>query len=61
MSTLTSKGQMTLPKAAREALHLKPGQRLRVEVTADGGWLLRPIRLNRGLFPRRCVQWRVLR
>ena len=45
-TTLTSKWQMTLPKAAREALHLKPGQRLQVEVTADGGLLLRPIRLD---------------
>lgn len=45
-TTPTSKWQMTLPKAAREAPHLKPGQRLQVEVTADGGLLLRPIWLD---------------
>jgi AbrB family looped-hinge helix DNA binding protein len=31
MSTSPAKGQMTLPKAARAALHLKPGQRLQVD------------------------------
>jgi antidote-toxin recognition MazE-like antitoxin len=40
---LTNKGQMTLPKAAREALHLKPGQRLQ--------WMGSPIRLNRYRLP----------
>jgi antitoxin PrlF len=45
-TTLTSKGQMTLPKAAREALGLKAGQRFRVEITADGGLLLCPIKLD---------------
>jgi AbrB family looped-hinge helix DNA binding protein len=45
-TTLTSKGQMTVPKAAREALGLKAGQRFCVEITADGGLLLRPIKLD---------------
>ncbi len=35
-TTLTSKGQLTLPKAVRDKLHLKTGDRLRVEVTKDG-------------------------
>ena len=32
MTTMTSKGQMTLPKAVRDKLHLKPGDRLDVRV-----------------------------
>jgi len=31
-STLTSKGQMTLPKAIRDKLRLKPGDRFEVSV-----------------------------
>jgi AbrB family looped-hinge helix DNA binding protein len=33
-TTLTTKGQMTLPKAIRDRLNLKPGDRL--EVSTDG-------------------------
>ena len=36
-STLSSKGQVTVPKAIRTRLHLKPGDRLRFVVEADGG------------------------
>ncbi len=35
-TTLTSKGQITLPKAIRERLALKQGDRLRVAVDSDG-------------------------
>ena len=35
-TTLTSKGQITLPKAIRDRLALKQGDRLRVAVRADG-------------------------
>lgn len=43
---LTSKGQLTLPKAARDALHLKAGQRLIVDITPDGKLTLTPFRVN---------------
>ena len=35
-ATLTSKGQITLPKAVRDRLALTQGDRLRVAVDADG-------------------------
>lgn len=35
-TTLTSKGQITLPKAVRDRLALKEGDRLRVAVRKDG-------------------------
>jgi antitoxin PrlF len=43
-STITVKGQTTLPKAVRQALDLKPGDRLRY-VILDGG----EVRLLRGV------------
>ncbi|MGQ0655279.1 MAG: AbrB/MazE/SpoVT family DNA-binding domain-containing protein [Betaproteobacteria bacterium] len=45
-ATLTSKGQLTLPKRARDALKLKAGQRLAVEVSRDGTLLLTPQRVD---------------
>lgn len=45
-ATLTTKGQLTLPKPAREALKLKAGQRLAVEISGDGKLLLTPQRVN---------------
>ena len=41
-STLTSKGQTTLPKAVREALGLKSGDRLRYFISGDTVRLVRP-------------------
>jgi len=41
-ATLTSKGQMTLPKEVRTKLGLKPGDRLQVAVTADGRVVMTP-------------------
>ena len=35
-SNMTSKGQVTVPKDIREALGLKPGQRVRFEMDGDG-------------------------
>lgn len=35
-STLTSKGQITVPKAVRDALSLNPGDRLNFHLHADG-------------------------
>ncbi|MFD0895537.1 AbrB/MazE/SpoVT family DNA-binding domain-containing protein [Luteolibacter ambystomatis] len=34
-STITSKGQTTLPSQIREALHLKPGDRISYEIQGD--------------------------
>lgn len=34
-STLTSKGQTTIPRKVREALHLKPHQRLTYDIHGD--------------------------
>jgi len=35
-TTLTSKGQLTLPKAIRDHLHLHAGDRLEIELVDDG-------------------------
>jgi len=37
MTTITVKGQVTLPKAVREAAGLKPGDKVDVRATASGG------------------------
>ncbi|MBP6014971.1 MAG: type II toxin-antitoxin system PrlF family antitoxin [Alphaproteobacteria bacterium] len=36
MTTLTSKGQVTIPKRLRDHLRLKPGGEVEFEVIADG-------------------------
>ena len=41
-STLTTKGQITLPKALRVALHLKFGDKIVFEVLENGGYILKP-------------------
>ncbi|MCA9544582.1 MAG: AbrB/MazE/SpoVT family DNA-binding domain-containing protein [Myxococcales bacterium] len=43
-TTLTSKGQVTLPKAVRDQLNLTAGDRFDVEVTSDGVIQFRPVR-----------------
>lgn len=35
-TTLTSKGQVTIPSEIREALNLKPGDRLVIDLTEEG-------------------------
>jgi len=45
-STLTSKGQTTVPKAVRERLGLKPGDRLEFVVQDDGTALMVPATLR---------------
>jgi antitoxin PrlF len=37
MTTITVKGQVTLPKKVREAVGLKPGDRVEIRATASGG------------------------
>lgn len=41
-STVTAKGQTTIPKAVREHLKLKPGQRLKYFIHPDGTVVLLP-------------------
>jgi AbrB family looped-hinge helix DNA binding protein len=40
-STITSKGQITIPKAVREALHLEVGDKIYFDVRDDGTVVLR--------------------
>ena len=40
-STLTSKGQTTIPKAIRDSLRLKPGDRITFTPMPDGAVLMR--------------------
>lgn len=42
-ATLTSKGQITLPKVVRETLRLKVGDRLDFRIEDDGTVVLRPL------------------
>ena len=55
-TTLTSKGQLTLPKAVRDKLQLKTGDRMRVEVTEDGRVVLEPATVDvlelKGMLPK---------
>ncbi len=37
---VSPQGQLTLPRAIRERLHLQPGSRIAVTVTDDGGLLI---------------------
>lgn len=41
-SAITIKGQITIPKAIREHLHLKPGDRVKFFVHPDGTVVLLP-------------------
>ena len=40
-ATLTSKGQTTIPKAIRESLHMKAGDRMTFTLMPDGVVLMR--------------------
>jgi antitoxin PrlF len=41
-TTVTAKGQVTIPKAVREALGIKPGSRIDFKRAADGSIVLVP-------------------
>jgi antitoxin PrlF len=43
LATLTSKGQLTLPKDIRDQLSLKAGSRLDFHINAEGWLLARPV------------------
>jgi AbrB family looped-hinge helix DNA binding protein len=42
-STLTSKGQTTIPRAIREHLQLRPGDRIDFVIGASGQVIVRPL------------------
>ncbi len=42
-ATITAKGQITLPKPLRKALHLKTGDRVLFEEMEDGAYIITPI------------------
>jgi AbrB family looped-hinge helix DNA binding protein len=44
MSTVTAKGQTTIPKAIREHLRLKPGAQVKFFVGHDGRVFMLPVR-----------------
>ncbi len=46
ISTLTSKGQTTIPKEVREHLHLQPGDRLEFVLEPGGKATLLPVTLD---------------
>ncbi len=41
-STITEKGQTTIPSQVREALNLKPHQKIQWDIQPDGSVLVRP-------------------
>jgi antitoxin PrlF len=59
-ATLTSKGQLTLPKPIRDLLHLGAGDRVDFVVKDDGAVVLRPatadVRELKGLLHRRGIK-----
>lgn len=42
-ATLTSKGQLTIPKAVRDSLHLQAGDRIAFIVHGDAEAVLKPV------------------
>jgi AbrB family looped-hinge helix DNA binding protein len=45
-ATMTSKGQITVPRSIRERLHLRAGKRLEFKVTKEGNVQIAPISLT---------------
>ena len=43
LATITSKGQVTIPKEIRDSLGLRFGDKIEIIVTEDGAALMRPI------------------
>ena len=63
-ATLTSKGQLTIPKAVRDSLHLHTGDRVAFVFHGDGEAVLKPVtksvdevfgRLHSAAQPRKSV------
>ena len=43
LATLTSKGQVTIPKEIRESLHLHSGDKIEILVRESGEAIIRPV------------------
>lgn len=43
LATLTSKGQVTIPKVVRDSLHLHAGDKVDFIITGDGEVIVKPI------------------
>jgi AbrB family looped-hinge helix DNA binding protein len=52
-TTLTSKGQVTIPKHIRDALRLRPGAAVDFSVNASGEVVLHPPRTSKGAVRRK--------
>lgn len=56
-ATITSKGQLTLPKAVRDALDVGPGDRVDFVQMADGNFAVmpatKPLKRLKGIIPKR--------
>jgi AbrB family looped-hinge helix DNA binding protein len=65
ISTITSKGQVTIPKNVRERLHLRTGDKLDFQIQEDGSLRVHPIAKKAaevfGLFARKGPQTRSAR
>ena len=52
-ATITSKGQITLPKALRDEMHLKAGDKILFEDNGEGGFAIIPrlhdVRMLKGM------------
>lgn len=64
-ATLTSKGQLTIPKAVRDSLHLHTGDRVAFFIKGESEALLKPVtksvdevfgRLHNANQPRRTIE-----
>ncbi|MFO7811109.1 MAG: AbrB/MazE/SpoVT family DNA-binding domain-containing protein [Candidatus Delongbacteria bacterium] len=42
-TTMTTKGQVTIPKQVRDELHLHSGDKIEITVTKDGEAVLKPV------------------
>ena len=55
-TTITSKGQVTVPKPIRDKLHLKPGDKIDFMLDPDGGVRVVPVTASvtqlKGMVPR---------
>ena len=55
-ATMTSKGQVTVPKPIRDKLHLKPGDKIDFMLDEDGGVRVVPVTASvtqlKGMVPR---------
>ena len=55
-TTMTSKGQVTVPKPIRDRLHLKPGDKIDFMLDEDGGVRVVPVTASvtqlKGMVPR---------